>query len=483
MPAYGNINMDSNFIPYTFFPWKGQTFNQITSTIQRNRNGNTTKQTCNTGCPVPSLTDPSTLPNNLLMKALPLAIYRREIASRSVTSCNPRTSTKIDIINGPGGSITTNSGNGLVNTLDINTSTSKEARPNSCSMLSDVSNSTSTTICSLSQQSNALRRLRSAGMITRKFKPGTNESTYCTSNSQYLINRAKTFSQNQYHYFKQGDALAKAGFGQANVYVSNAISHCQKYHISAALGNNTLHYQWLDGLQYLVTFPDGYYAVEDLAPVLNSAMTTNGHYYVFKSNMSKVFLLNIAYNTFYTAAELQSICATPYVNNTTDYVKGSAWTVSAGATNPQFVFLAGDAGLQNAIGFNSSGSFPALPIYSANQYIPADNAGLLSSNFVPVYYKPNNAQFSQQGAVSSSSQITRLKYDTINTVAAQTSAKYGPSSGNALTYANAMAYNVPETYTVKTKTGYPLQTYPKISKYTGEVIVCSELSLTGQKHH
>jgi hypothetical protein len=115
--------------------------------------------------------------------------------------------------------------------------------------------------------------------------------------------------------------------------------------------------------------------------------------------------------------------------------------------------------------------------------MPADNAGLLSSNFVPVYYKPNNAQFSQQGAVSSSSQITRLKYDTITTIAAQTTAKYGPSAGNALTYANAMAYNVPETYTVKTKTGYPLQTYPKISKYTGEVIVCSESSLTGQKHH
>ena len=67
-----------------------------------------------------------------------------------------------------------------------------------------------------------------------------------------------------------------------------------------------------------------------------------------------------------------------------------------------------------------------------------------------VYYKPNNPQYAQQGAVSSSSRIARLKLNTINTFANSfvSTKNYGPAVANAYAYSGR-----PERpFTLKTKT-------------------------------
>ena len=86
--------------------WKGQTFDQIHSTIKKN-----------------DLKDYSVSGDRLKFKANPLKIYRREIANTNADICNVRTSTRLDIVNQPNGTIINSSAtvkNGLVSTVDNN---------------------------------------------------------------------------------------------------------------------------------------------------------------------------------------------------------------------------------------------------------------------------------------------------------------------------------------------------------------------------
>ena len=63
-----------------------------------------------------------------------------------------------------------------------------------------------------------------------------------------------------------------------------------------------------------------------------------------------------------------------------------------------------------------------------------DCKGNITSCQTAVYYKPNNCQFGQQGGVSSSSRLLRLKLNTINSNATSIGKSYGKSAGSALAY-------------------------------------------------
>lgn len=98
-----------------------------------------------------------------------------------------------------------------------------------------------------------------------------------------------------------------------------------------------------------------------------------------------------------------------------------------------------------------------------NQYLTSRNITYHQNQFrygisdpsYCVIYNPNNKQFAQQGAVTSSSLTTRVKYDTVNTAALKTKLPLGVATSNAL------AYGVSDNgYTVKDKIGYPLKSYP-----------------------
>jgi hypothetical protein len=420
-----NLNMSK----ITYFPWKGKTFNQITTILQQNR-------------PILNLNGE----NHNLFLTQPLKIYRREIASVSDNLCNSRVSLSIDEFTRPNGYLITNDVNktGLANTLDINIPNDKtDLYTASCD---------STTTC-ISQQHNALKRVRSSGMIPKKFNVGKNNDTYYTSTQQYLNSRNRTFLQNQFNYIRQGNPSAEPGSPLAiqNIYSANGLNHCQKYQISAAIGNNTFSYTWVDNTTNVVVIPDGYYDLDALLSAFQTVMIQNTHYYVNNSNQSKSFLLNINYNTLSDLLELQCFLDSDFPSPT--YSKGGSWTptvivefIIPSSFTPVIGFLAGN---YSAASNSSTTSFGVRPLY------------------VQTYYKPNNYQFGQQGAVSASDLLLRLKYDTITTTGASLKTPSGA------TLANSLAYAVPENgYLKKGMQGFPMNSTPIINPYDGSVRKC-----------
>jgi hypothetical protein len=203
-----------------YFSWKDKTFYQITSVLQKNNKLNT-----------------SPFKSSTLRNPLPLKIYRREIANidtsiKSTSNTCSRFSSRISDFERPNGYFifSNPSKSGLKNTLN-----ECAVRDNPNRFLAKYTTGSSTQIqgyntvynC-ISNQSKALSRCRSAGMVPRKFNLAKNNDQYCTSTSQYLISRNLSFNQNQYNYLKQGSKSVKPGSANAqnNVYSAQGINHC-----------------------------------------------------------------------------------------------------------------------------------------------------------------------------------------------------------------------------------------------------------------
>lgn len=183
--------------------WKGQTFDQIHSTIKKN-----------------DLKDYSVSGDRLKFKANPLKIYRREIANTNANNCNVRTSTRIDIVNQPNGTIINSSAtvkNGLVSTVDNNIPNNNCEKYEKCSVI-------------LSPEQKAKNRVRSSGMVRKTNTIDKPMQNYYTNTKQYLESRSMNFEKNQYNFLQTGDATTKPGSNPAfsNTYTTNGINTCKK---------------------------------------------------------------------------------------------------------------------------------------------------------------------------------------------------------------------------------------------------------------
>jgi hypothetical protein len=446
---YTNINN-----PYPQIKWKGPTVSQVSAGVRLNK-----------------LTRPTDLANNIitgrrLFKALPLKIYRREIATVHV-KCTPRTSLKIKDFDMPGGTIISNystvgtTRSGLVNTNEI------FYENNSCQHPSTDAVNKQRCNVFLSTEANALRRVRSSGMIKRNFNTAANNDTYYTSTAQYLNSRNLSFQQNQYFHIRTGDATVKPGTKTAvqNIYQANGINHCSKFKINAA---TTFEYRWIDGNNYTVTVPIGSYDVSDFNTVLHTTMYTNNHYYILLPAKTPVYLLNFIYDNTSERLSIESFPA-----NTTIYQIGVkydypyvsppvSWIASVPTAptckNASIVISSGS--IEVALGI-VAGTYPSASNNTTYQLNTGSLRPGIMYNYLPIYYKPNNPQFGRQGAVSSGDLITRKKYDTITTVSSSFRSAFGNQT------ADALAYGVSDYgYTVKDKVGYPLKQTPKFSKYS-----------------
>jgi len=336
----------------------------------------------------------------------------------------------------------------------------------------------------LSPAANARNRVRSSGMIKRKFNEGRNNDTYYTSSSQYLNSRNRTFAQNQYNYIRQGNSTAKPGssLSSANVYSPNGLNHCAKYFIAQ---NTSFEYKWVNTTTYSVAIPSGYYTLDDLNRVFKQAMFANLHYFIKDPNGTTTeyynenitFALNIGYNNNTNLIELQSYRvdkdAFPSSNFTVPTPSNGVATWGVPNTSglyPQFVIA--NNSFQSAIGLNAA-SYPSTNATSTDVYKVATSTFSpgIQPLYVKLYYKPSNPQFAQQGGVNSSDLITRKKYNSIT----NSSAAYRTAFGGAV--ANALAYGVPSNgYTVKDKIGYPMKKTPTFTKYSDEMKQCSVTS-------
>ena len=361
--------------PIKYIPWKGKTFTQLSTSIRFN---NRTQQYNNSA-------------NSTLFRPLPLKIHRREIAIKQDENeipsqrCNVRTSVTIDELMRPNGYIiysnpltTENTdivNTGLGNVLDLQITTdTTNLNTSSCNTSQNCIN----------QAAYARRRVRSSGMIQKKFNLAKNNDRYYTDNIQYLKNRNKSFEQNQFNYLKQGSTTAVAGTTAAlqNVYASNGLNHCSQYYISSQSGNNTFSYIWIDGLTYTVTIPDDYYDFNKFNGIFQSAMIQNQHYYISTQNLSKQFLLSFTYD-LNTSLIQMGVLAYSSFNANINYTipDGTTWNTSP-SQNAQFII---PSSMTATLGFPAD-TYPATP-QIIDYYVNSSLNHELKLSFTPVYYK------------------------------------------------------------------------------------------------
>lgn len=428
--------------------WKGKTFDQISSSIKKNEGNNNAEK------------------KKGIFKANPLKIYRRETSS---LNCNERTSISLDNINAPGGLITNSNSlleKGLTTTLDFNLTENKYERPG-------LGNCNNVNSC-FNQAKNAKNRVRSSGMIKKKFNLNKNNDQYYTSTNQYLASRNKKFDQNQFYNIRLGDPTATPGTNSSlfNVYATNSLNKCKKY---AIVNDTSFKYKWIDDSEAIVLIPSGNYDVHGIQELLVQSMSSNGHYYINNENLTKIFLLSISY---VAETNKSQIITKPggkdiYATDTNQQSQSGEFSIPKhplndtayfvnpdGIVMPQFIFDNTD--IKNILGLVQE-KYPSDANINdstkSNQLHLSQNPTLLRTSYVPVYYKPSNSKFANQGAVESSSRTVRLKYDSIT----NSTVAYRNELGSSV--ANALAYGVPGYgYTIKDKIGYPNKCTPKFPK-------------------
>lgn len=314
--------------------------------------------------------------------------------------------------------------------------------------------------------SNALRRVRSSGMNSKKF---------LSSTKQYLDSRSKSYERASHYYIREGDMAAIPGTPASinNVYTTNTVTNCT----NVTLIQTSFEYQWVDGSYHTINVPAGDYNVNSINLLLKNAMILNFHYLVSASTGSKVFFLNIGYNSSTNKVEFTTLTMDPAIHGVAPFEMPkdsgqntiTTWSIPGSAVVPGIRISAGP--LADALGF-AAGSYPTIAIggiepqdTNANLHSSSENPPIKGS-YVALYYKPNNPQYGQQGAVDSSSRLARLRYTTITDGAASFLTALGRNT------ANAVAYGVPSPgYTVKDKTGYPIKCIPSVGP-NGEMRNC-----------
>ena len=167
---------------------------------------------------------------------------------------------------------------------------------------------------------------------------------------------------------KQGQQVA---LGSITLYNSTP-------NISSVYLNNTFSYKWIDGINYPVDVPTGFYEISDLNNFLHQTMLNNGHYLIENSTGNFVWFLTMAVN-----ASTYKIDVVTFRMNTTLFPIGTAsnqylypgsppstspptspaWSNPvAPGTFPQLVIAAN--AFRDIIGF-AAGDFPSNAVIAA----------------------------------------------------------------------------------------------------------------------
>jgi hypothetical protein len=167
------------------FSWKGKTFNQITSSLQKNTFTLNPRD-------IRSIFHPT-----------PLKLYRKEIASKPFTTKSSRISSTLSSFEIPNGYLISNNKsdtngnciaeNNIVDQIDMNVLNSKYETGGSVQL------SAKPLIC-FSQADNARRRVRSGGAAMKQYDITNRKKNYYTSKQQHLYDRNLTYHQNQFKY-------------------------------------------------------------------------------------------------------------------------------------------------------------------------------------------------------------------------------------------------------------------------------------------
>jgi len=208
--------------------------------------------------------------------------------------------------------------------------------------------------------------------------------------------------------------------GHTKIALASITMYNSTPNISAALGNNTYKYRWIDATEHSVTMPDGFYEISDMNNFLHQTMLNNGHYLEEISTGNAVWFLTMSVNTstykvdllafpmidtFYTPALYTTPVPPPPL---------VAWSVPVVSTNPQFIIPA--TNFTNILGL-AAGTYPtasnnAVITTSSSTFAPQVNplsSYLVKCNLVNnpygipnslIYSFPPSGSFGQQFVVA-----------------------------------------------------------------------------------
>jgi hypothetical protein len=440
--------------------WKGKTVQQIVSSIKKNTDTNEAFSSA--------------------MRARPTKHYRRElVVSATSNNANRRISLSVSNLTAPGtavinSAVSTGStcDGGIVLTEDMKLTQSHSERPCYPSVSATLNNDDT---AGFSQAAMARRRVRSSGVISRAVRPGTTNDMYKTTNAEYLESRGLTFKQNQYNYVKEGSKTAIPGdvMSMNNIYCGYEISNYPKLLINTEKNNNWFQYEWIDSTINTITIPDGYYDAAAFTAAITAAMYANSHYYTSTTDGSVLYLIEMYYDSYKSRFNVTCKVTSSVIHDT--YTSADDSTIPTTDTVPN-VIIAATANFRKVVGI-AAGTYPAVLVSAQNATYSADQkvygySPQIQPAYKPIYYKPNNREFAQQGAVSAGDRITRLRYNTITTAGSTFRTAFGAQT------AAAYAYSVSATGTLnslKQKMGYPVTQIP-IIKPNGELCYTEKLA-------
>jgi hypothetical protein len=216
--------------------------------------------------------------------------------------------------------------------------------------------------------------------------------TIVINSSNYLQGSGNKYVYNfpQTSYFPSG-----SGIGVSNISIYNSIQN-----ITQKRGNNVVTLNWL-GIDYVLTFPDGYFSVSDINFFFQNFCILNGLYVTANSGADNVYFFELVVNSIRYATSL-NFYAIPTEAQAIErgYVKPSNATWSYPAS-PQTPSLSFGQPFGNLIG-QTFGKHPPTTQSSNLQILsnstpvisPVDSL-ILTCNLVNSKYSvPNNILFS-----------------------------------------------------------------------------------------
>jgi hypothetical protein len=163
--------------------------------------------------------------------------------------------------------------------------------------------------------------------------------------------------------------------------VSSITMTYSTYNITAANGNNTYSYVWIDGLSYSVTMPDGYYTIDMINSFLQFTFINAGHYLIAPNGENVYFIVVTANITTFTVEVVVFPCSSTLYPTTgaSPYVIPSGTAPAWAPPNPAIVplFVVPSTNFRNIIGY-VAGSYPAFQSYTTIQAFQSSSVPQIS---------------------------------------------------------------------------------------------------------
>lgn len=212
------------------------------------------------------------------------------------------------------------------------------------------------------------------------------------------------------------------------------------FNITTANRNNSFSYKWVNGTDYAVTVPDGFYDISALNNFLHFTMVQNGHYLV-ASTGDYVYLMTLGINPVRYAVELNCFGINSALATANSWVLPTSptWVIPTAFIVPELIVGTNNFGL--VIGFVAgtypigtiSGTPPAQtqnPVYTTDQQFlstlipqvtPVSSFILTCSLINNNYAVPNNLiySFTPQGVIGEQFTVAPNQYVFIDILPAQ----------------------------------------------------------------